>query len=156
MRKIITLALLVLTATAGSAMADRYRGSRDHGRDRVVVRDQRNDRGYNRVPSRSYDRGYNRGYNRGSYHRDHRYNDRRAIHSVNGRFVFNGGYVRSYHRPVFTQRYTSYRYRPSIIVENYDPVPGYIWVAGNWNWTGYEWSWIPGHYAVDASYEYSY
>jgi hypothetical protein len=75
---------------------------------------------------------------------------------VNGRFVFNGGYTRHYNRPVIHTHYRNYRYRPPILIENYDPVPGYIWVSGRWNWTGYEWSWIGGHYEVDANYVYAY
>jgi hypothetical protein len=29
---------------------------------------------------------------------------------------------------------------------------GYIWVAGQWQWSGYEWIWQPGHYEVDPNY----
>ena len=32
------------------------------------------------------------------------------------------------------------------------PGYGYIWVNGNWSWTGYEWTWNPGHYVIDSNY----
>ena len=70
----------------------------------------------------------------------------------NNTFYFSGGHSRTYHRPVIRYRYRDYYRRPAIIVENYDPVPGYIWVAGQWSWNGYEWNWINGHYEVDANY----
>lgn len=70
----------------------------------------------------------------------------------NGRYVFHGGTSRVYRRPVFRQRYYDYRYRPTVVVENMDPVPGYIWVQGNWNWSGREWVWQNGHYAPDNRY----
>ena len=38
--------------------------------------------------------------------------------------------------------------RPAIIVESYDPVPGYVWVAGGWSWGGSEWIWSPGYWAI--------
>jgi hypothetical protein len=33
-------------------------------------------------------------------------------------------------------------------------MPGYVWIAGDWNWNGFEWNWTPGHYEIDASYGY--
>lgn len=71
----------------------------------------------------------------------------------NNTFYFSGGRTHVYHRPVIRYRYRNYYQRPAIIVENYDPVPGYVWVAGSWNWNGYEWMWINGHYEVDANYD---
>jgi hypothetical protein len=61
--------------------------------------------------------------------------------------------VFNYRRPVIQYRYTNYRVRPQILVENYDTVPGYIWVAGQWQWNGYEWNWVSGHYAVDPNFQ---
>jgi len=139
MRRIITLTLLVLTATAGSAMADR----RDHGRNqRPVIRDHRNHNQRHVQPRREV-------------RRDYRYVDRRPVRVNNGRFVFNGGYTRTYTRPVIRHHYTNYRVRPQILVENYETVPGYIWVAGQWQWNGYQWTWVDGHYQPDQSYQYS-
>ena len=43
--------------------------------------------------------------------------------------------------------------RPTLLIENYETVPGYIWVQGNWQWNGYEWSWVNGHYEVDVNYD---
>ena len=136
----------------GVASADRW--GRGRGRDSsqhsggTVVRDHRS-RDHVRVDR---DRGYrDRGY------RQQRVRvDRRPVYANNGRFVFHGGVSRSYTRPVFRQRYYDYRYRPQIIVQNYDPVPGYIWMQGAWNWNGYEWQWTDGYWAVDTSYQDSY
>jgi hypothetical protein len=32
-------------------------------------------------------------------------------------------------------------------------VTGYIWVAGQWQWNGYEWLWVSGHYAIDPNFQ---
>ena len=80
--------------------------------------------------------------------------DRRPIYVNNSRYVFNNGRTFHYRRPVINYRYTNYRVRPQLLVENYDTVPGYIWVSGRWNWTGYEWDWVAGHYEIDPSYHY--
>lgn len=55
-------------------------------------------------------------------------------------------------RPVIRERYYNYDRRPAVIVENYNPVAGYSWVAGGWTWNGYEWVWLAGHYEPDPSY----
>jgi hypothetical protein len=152
MRRIISLALLVLTVTAGSAMADhgRSRDHRDghrnweHRQAPVVVRDHRYSNHYDNVRVQPSRRVYDRSYDR-----------RRPVYASNGRFVFNGGVSYNYRRPVINYRYTDYRYRPQILVENYSPVSGYIWTAGQWQWNGYEWAWIGGHYDIDPSYQYS-
>jgi hypothetical protein len=140
----------------GVASADRgWRGKRDSSRHSggTVVRDHRQpvrvDR--HRQPVR-VDR--NSGYrDRGNYRDRGRRVDRRPVYVNNGRFVFHGGHSRSYTRPVIRQRYYDYRYRPQIIIQNYDPVPGYIWVQGQWNWSGYEWLWVDGYWAPDPSYQ---
>jgi hypothetical protein len=55
-------------------------------------------------------------------------------------------------RPVIRERYYDYDRRPSVIVENYNPMAGYYWVAGGWTWNGVEWIWQAGHYQPDPSY----
>jgi len=70
------------------------------------------------------------------------------VRVTNGRYAFPGGVVRVYRKPVFRERYYNVRVRPPVYVETYDPVPGYIWVAGNWQWGGAEWVWQPGYWAV--------
>ncbi len=72
----------------------------------------------------------------------------RHVRVVNGRYMFPGGVVRVYKRPHFHRHYYDRRVRPPIIVEAYDPVPGYVWVAGAWTWGGGEWVWTPGYWAV--------
>jgi hypothetical protein len=144
MRRILPLTLMALTLLGGVATADRDRG-RDRGR--------RHDR-YDR-----HDRGGVVVRDHRDYRRDRR--DRRAVarnrvYVSNGRYVFSGGVSRSYVRPVIRHRYYDVRVRPRIIVENYDPVPGYVWVAGQWQWNGYEWSWMSGHYAPDTRYRVWY
>lgn len=154
MRRILPITLLALTLLGGVATADRYRE-----RDR---REDRRDRRYERRDDR-----------RGPVVRDHRTyrpvqrdyrpvrHQRRAVardrvYVNNGRYVFNGGYTRTYVRPVIRHRYYNYRVRPQIIVENYDPVPGYVWMAGQWQWNGYEWTWTSGYYAPDTRYRVWY
>jgi hypothetical protein len=146
MKRIITLTALVLGLTGGIAAADRGRdGWRDRDRDGI---NDRRDRYDNRT-DRRWDR------------RDNRWDRRDRVVRVNrvrptfrnNRFYFSGGYYRDYRRPVINVRYRDYYRRPAIIVENYDPVPGYVWVQGNWNWNGYEWIWMPGHYEVDTNYD---
>ncbi|HEY0250170.1 MAG TPA: hypothetical protein VGC41_01545, partial [Kofleriaceae bacterium] len=78
----------------------------------------------------------------------------------------NGGYAgrREFHtygrpraniwveRPVIREHYYHYGYRPRLIVENYGPREGYLWIHGEWQWNGYEWQWAPGHYEPDQAY----
>ena len=149
MRRIILLALIALTATAGTAAADRYR---DHRGDRHQRWDRGHDRRVNVRDHRRYDRPHRRVV-RDNYR--YRNVDRRPIYVNNNRYVFRNGHTFQYRRPVINYRYTNYRVRPQLLVENYDTVPGYIWVSGRWNWTGYEWDWVPGHYEIDPSYQYN-
>jgi hypothetical protein len=156
MKRIITLALLGITLTTGAALADRDRGHRNNdrrhdrvehrdrgGRDRVVHRDRgRWDRGRDRVIIRDRDR--------------HRHVHRSRPVYRNNTFYFDGGVTRVYRAPTVRYRYRNYYQRPTVLVENYDPMPGYVWVQGNWNWNGYEWVWMPGHYEVDANYGVSF
>ena len=154
MKRILTLTAIALGLTGGVAMADRGGRVRDHrDRDRIVVRDRGNSNwNYNRGYNRGYDGGYNRGYNRPVVRVTR---TRPAFRD--GRFYFgnNGGY-RVYQRPVINVRYRDYYRRPALVVENYDPVPGYIWIQGNWQWNGYEWIWMNGRYEVDQNYNDSY
>jgi hypothetical protein len=143
MRRIIALSVLSLTLLGGVALADpgpRSRG-RDRGRQGRVVRD------FQRVaqPQR--------------YQRprpDRVRHQRRPVYVNNGQFHFQGGVKRVYTRPIIRQRYFNRVYRPQIVVEAYDPVPGYVWVQGAWQWNGREWIWTPGYYAPQASYQPGY
>ena len=145
-------ALLAVTALGGTAMADR---DNHRGRDRrgPVVRDHRptNNGGWNRRDNRRYDNN-----RRVVVRRAPRYRiERRPVFVNRNRFVFHNGITRVYQRPVIKYRYYDYRVRPQPIVENIQPVPGYIWVAGQWTWNGGEWTWSAGHYAVDPNFQYS-
>ncbi len=144
MRRII-LTAIALTLFGGVASADHWRrggGGRgwDRGWDRrsggtVVVRDHRGgDWGRRVEPRRTYVR-------------------RSPVYVNNNRFVFGGGASYTYHRPVIRNRYFDVRFRPTLVVENYDPVPGYIWVQGHWEWNGVEWLWTSGYYSPDSSYD---
>lgn len=157
MKKLLVATALLILGTAGTAAADRRGGrdGRDHDRrDRVTVRDRGNynnhgnvrDRGYNRPVVR--DRGYNR-----TVVRDRGWNNRRPVYVSNDRYHFHGGRSVVYRRPVIHQRYYDYRVRPTLLIENYETVPGYIWVQGSWQWSGYEWTWVNGHYEVDVNYD---
>ncbi len=143
MRNKLVLAALGLVLSGGVAMADHWRGNHEHGeRGRTIVETRGRDRVI--VEPRRYERDrviVNRGYDRHIYvgHGD--------------RFYFNGGHdYRVYHRPVIRERYYDYRIRPRVVVENYDPMSGYIWVQGGWQWNGAEWQWFGGHYAVEVGY----
>jgi len=159
MKKII-LAIACLGLAGGAASADRFHGG-GHGPvvhgggGGPVVRDHRGGGEYRgggayhgareggvRVTAGA--REYRGGYNRPVYNSGYRYN--------NG---YRNSYVRRpiyVSRPVIRERYYDYRYRPSLIVENYPARDGYYWVAGQWTWDGYEWQWQPGHYEPDPNY----
>jgi hypothetical protein len=125
LRKLSLITLLILLST-GMAYADH---KQKH--DRVVVHDHRHKGGG------------------GPRVRDHRSGPRVKHVRVNkGRYVFPGGHVRVYKQPKFHKRYRNRAVRPAIIVEHYDPVPGYVWVRGDWTWGGGEWVWTPGYWAV--------
>lgn len=68
------------------------------------------------------------------------------------RFYFSGGVTRSYQRPVMRQRYFNYAARPAVIFESYQPMAGYDWSPGQWQWDGSEWIWLPGHYETAATH----
>ena len=149
MKKII-LAIACVGLAGGVASADRFHGSRggSHGGGSVTVRDHRGGgefHGAREGGVRVTGHGeYHGGYNHPVYNNGYRY---------------NSGYRYSYarrpiyvSRPVIRERYYDYRYRPSLIVENYPARDGYYWVAGQWTWNGYEWLWTPGHYEPDPNY----
>lgn len=136
---IATAFCLMLT---GVAFADHGHGG-GHGGGRVVVRDHRGpapvvvrDHREGGVVVREHER-------RGPVVREH-------VRMSGGRYVFPGGVVRVYHRPVIREHYYNVHMRPAVIVENYDPVPGYVWMAGSWSWAGNEWVWNPGYWAPAA------
>ena len=160
MLKLIPLAALALGLSSGVALADRPGGNHggdhradhravtvehrapaghDHRGGTVVVRENRDWHGGGRV---IVNRGYNgnRGYyNRGYVNRGYGY------HHVVRRPIFVS-------RPIIRARYYDYYRRPALVVENYAPMTGYYWVAGQWSWNGYEWQWQPGHYQPDPNY----
>ena len=118
MKKLLPITALVLGLSSGAALADR-----------VVVE-------HHRAPAARRetvvvrDHGW-RGGGRVVVHDNRGYGYRRPIY-VN--------------RPVIRERYYSYRHRPAVIVEDYGPRSGYVWVRGHWAWNGYEWMWSPGYY----------
>jgi hypothetical protein len=114
-------------AYAGRGHGGRGNGGRGRASGGVVVRDHR-------APAPKV-------VHRGRGHRNH-------VRMSKGRYVFPGGVVRVYRRPVARARYYNVRVRPPVLVETYDPVPGYVWVAGGWTWGGREWIWTPGYWAV--------
>lgn len=157
MKRIITLTAIALGLSGGVALADRNNGGRGG---RSEIRDHRNDRPIVRNNDRR-DNRWRGNDNRWRGNDNRRYDNRvRVVRERpqfrNNRFYFGGGTYRTYNRPVINVRYRDYYRRPALIVENYDAVPGYIWMQGSWNWTGYEWSWVPGHYEVDQSFDDGY
>ena len=72
-----------------------------------------------------------------------------------GGYVASRGYYGGYgyarrpiymRAPVIREHYYNYYRRPTLVVENYAAMDGYVWVRGQWTWNGYEWIWAPGHY----------
>jgi hypothetical protein len=167
MHKVLPLTVLALGLSGGAAFADR--GHDHHGdshRSTVVVRDHGGGRGNVVVRDHGGGRGNvvvrNDGGYRGGYHnngnnvviRDHGYRgDSRVIvrgqpgyyHNVSRRPIYVS-------RPIIRHRYFNYYQRPSVIFESYNSMPGYYWVPGHWEWSGYEWTWQPGHYQPDPNY----
>lgn len=135
MRRTILTCLVALAALGGVASADHYRGNRGY-RDNGGVRVEPS------YPRQNY--RYSRTYVRPTY---------RSTYRPYVRIVRGPIYVQ---RPVVRYRYYNYYQRPSLIVENYPARDGYLWVAGQWTWTGYEWMWQPGHYEADPSYDSQY
>jgi hypothetical protein len=149
MLKLIPLTALALGLSSGVALADRHGGDHRGGDHRVtvqhggshVVRDHRG----STVVVR--DRG-----GRGDWHGGSR------VIIRNG--PSHGGWYRNHvvrrpifvSRPIIRDRYYNYYRRPALVVENYAPMNGYYWVAGQWSWNGYEWVWQPGHYQPDPNY----
>lgn len=84
-------------------------------------------------------------------HKHHHRGGHSHVRVVNGRYMFPGGVVRVYKRPK-VRRYYDIHVRPTVVVEHYDPVPGYVWVRGNWGWGGSEWVWTPGYWSADVAY----
>ncbi len=152
MRKVLVAVSLLLLATTGSAFADRGHRNHTRGRTTVTARNHRLVVRDHRVNSRRTVRVQPRHTYRNTYNT--RRVVRRPIYNNNGRYRFHDGRTVVIRRPLSNVRYTNYRYRPSLLVENYENVPGYIWVSGSWQWNGYEWLWTSGHYEVDASYGY--
>lgn len=145
--KRIIITLLALVTLGGVASADRGRPPtvRDHRSGGVVVQ-----------PAPGYQRRY-------QWHQQPRYNQNYRYQRPGYRYYsrpsyYTRGYGYYAPRPIYVRRpYIQYRYfnyyqRPSLIVERYPSIAGYIWVAGQWSWDGYEWIWQPGHYEPDPSY----
>jgi hypothetical protein len=44
------------------------------------------------------------------------------------------------------EHYRNVRFRPSLRQERFEYRRGFSFVRGEWQWNGYEWCWIPGHY----------
>ena len=139
MRNKLALTALAVSLMGGVALADhdRDRGRGEHDRGE---RHERYERGHETrtyvEPRREYR----------EYHPD------RHVYVNNNRFAFSGGVYRDYRRPVIRERYRDYRVRPRMIVESYDPVQGYVWMPGAWQWNGAEWQWFGGHYVVEGAY----
>jgi hypothetical protein len=138
--KRIILAIAAVAMAGGVASADRWHGGRGgnhRGNDHRVVEHSHREGGVRVTPT------YRGHYNSGHYNSGYRYHANYARRPI---------YVQ---RPVIRTHYYDVRYRPQVIVENYPARDGYYWVAGQWNWNGYEWLWTPGHYEpIAADYYY--
>lgn len=143
MKRTFAVMLFSSLMFGGVAVADHWHGG-GHG---PVVRDHREGPAPAPVVVRDHRAGRPEG---GVVVREH---ERRGpvvthVRVTNGRYTFPGGVVRVYHRPVIREHYYNVHVRPPLIVESYEPVPGYVWMAGSWGWGGSEWVWNPGYWAV--------
>ena len=129
MRRILMVSTLALGLSGGAAFADHWRGG-GGARGGVVVRGG----------------GWGGGYRGGVVVRGGSYGMYRGSPIVRGGWGW--GYRQPIYmgRPVIRERYYNYYRPPGLIVENYGPMDGYVWVRGHWAWNGYEWIWQPGHY----------
>jgi hypothetical protein len=128
---LVTILSLLVPTMAFAGRGGRGGGHGGGGHNKVVVRDHRAGGGGGRTVVR-----------------DHR-SGPRHVRVNGGRYVFPGGVVRTYKRPVYAV-YRNRHVRPAIIVEHYDPVPGYVWIGGGWTWGGAQWVWAPGYWSVAA------
>jgi hypothetical protein len=163
MRKLLPLTALTLGLTGGVALADHGRGG-DHGDHRVQVEHRAAPGGHvynNRGPVVRDHREYYGGGRVVVRNEPHYYGGGRSYYG-GGRSYYGGGrnyygghsYARPIYvsRPVIRERYYNYYRRPALIVENFNPLPGYYWVRGEWTWDGAEWIWQPGHYEPVGGY----
>src|SRR5690349_17279031 len=135
MRRIISFTILALTVTGGVALADRGhwdRGGNRGGWDRsrnasggVVVRDQRWNGGG--VVRDHRDHNWGGRVAAPGWHAPRQHFYRRPVFVNNGYYQFHNGYRYAYSRPIIRHRYFDYRVRPQIIVENTQPIYGYVW-----------------------------
>lgn len=139
-RKLVLITISLLMVASSAAFADRGRHKHKHHKDRVVVRDHRD---HHARPRHHHPKP--------KHHHPKKHHHHKHVRVSNGRYVFPGGIVRVYKRPVIRHRYTNRHVRPPVIVEHYDPVPGYVWVRGSWTWGGSEWVWTPGYWAVESA-----
>jgi hypothetical protein len=77
------------------------------------------------------------------------YQQPRRVYVERTRVVRRPIYVQ---RPRIQYRYYNYYQRPVVLSENYNAMPGYYWVSGQWSWNGAEWVWYQGHYEPDPNY----
>jgi hypothetical protein len=148
MKRIVMLSALALSLLGGVASADRHRGGNHRG-------DRHNGRSHTSASVR-WGGGVRVHSTPARVHstpaRVHtsraRWNAPRRVYVNRHHVVRRPIYVS---RPVIDVHYYDYRRRPAIIAENYAPMAGYIWVAGAWSWSGYEWIWTAGHYEPDPN-----
>ena len=152
------LILSALAMSAGVASADHWRGERGEHERREHAEHERAERNEHRWNGGG---SWNGGWS-GGVSVTPNYQYRRPV-------IVNAAPRYSYQRPVYVQRrpvyvqrtyphhhYVNYYQRPSVLTENYTPMAGYIWSPGQWEWDGYQWNWIPGHYDPDPAYNSGY
>ena len=44
------------------------------------------------------------------------------------------------------EHYRNVHFRPAARQERFEYRHGYNFIRGEWQWNGYEWCWVPGHY----------
>lgn len=130
----LMISLFALALMAGVAAAEPHRGG--HWSERSHAQPRSHDTHVRSVP------GLDHGARQTSpaYGHSHRVPPSR-------RYADDGGPQRAHLRGHY-----DHAHRPALLPENHTHLAGYVWIAGQWAWNGYEWIWQPGRYEVDPSY----
>src|SRR2546425_664734 len=82
---------------------------------------------------------------RSTMQKKHRYLSCRSTQVRTAPYVAVGG---TYAAPDESEVYVNAAPPPPVSeYRPYPPEPGYAWVDGYWDWTGYDWYWVSGYWA---------
>lgn len=134
MNRALILTVLTIAMTSGSAFADHHHGGGWHNNGGGHARGSWNGGGWSRGGAWS-----GGGWSGGVVVRSS------PVRVIEPRVIVRPRFVR---RPVVVVQ------SAPVIVQQQPP--SQVWIEGRWNWTGYEWSWLPGHYEYSGNYDQGY